>query len=242
MTGFNGAFAVVTGASSGIGCAVAKSLAVQGALVALVGRDLARLEAARAVVAGSGTPVETYSCDLSDDAQLRRLLTALTKTHERVGVLVHAAGVIHPESLASAALSDFDRQYQINVRAPFVLTQGLLPALTRARGQIVFINSSVGLRGKENVGAYAATKHALKAIADTLRMEVNSLGIRVLSVYAGTTATAMQQTLHNAAGAPYSPELLLQPQDIAAVIVHSLLLPRTAEVTDVHIRPMNKST
>lgn len=240
MSSFAGQFAVVTGASSGIGRAVAESLAEQGAGVAVVGRDRARLEAARSAVARFGTVTEAHACELSDDAQVKELLKFLTQAHERVDVLVHAAGVIYPGLLATTAVSDFDNQYRINVRAPFVVTQGLLPALTRAHGQIVFINSSVGLRGKEIVGAYAATKHALKAIADTLRMEVNSLGIRVLSVYAGTTATAMQQSLHENAGVAYVAETLLQPADIAASITNSLSLPRTAEVTDLHIRPMIK--
>lgn len=240
MSAFSGQFAIVTGASSGIGHAVAEALAGEGAAVALVGRDRARLAATRDGIAALGSVAEVYCCDLFDDAQLRQLVANLTQAHERVDVLVHAAGVIYPGPLATAAVSDFDSQYRINVRAPFVLTQGLLPALTRAHGQIVFINSSVGLRGKENVGAYAATKHALKAIADTLRMEVNSLGVRVLSVYAGTTATAMQQSLHENAAVPYAPETLLQPADVAASITSSLSLPRTAEVTDLYIRPMIK--
>jgi NADP-dependent 3-hydroxy acid dehydrogenase YdfG len=240
MNVFGGQFAVVTGASSGIGRAIAESLAAQGASLALVGRDRARLEATRDAVVRFGAGAGVHVCDLSDDGQLRGLIATLTQMHQRIDLLVHAAAVIQPASLASTVVSDFDRQYRTNVRAPFMLTQGLLPAVTRAQGQIVFINSSVGLRGKENVGAYAATKHALKAIADTLRMEVNALGIRVLSVYAGTTATAMQQSLHERAGTAYRPEVLLQPPDIATAIVQSLSLPRTAEVTDLYIRSMIK--
>lgn len=240
MNSLSGQFAVVTGASSGIGFAVAESFAAHGAGLALVGRDRARLQATQSAVARHGAAAEIHACDLSDDAQRQALVRDLTQGHDRVELLVHAAGIIRVAPFASAALSDLDEQYRINLRAPFALTQGLLPALTRGRGQVVFVNSSVGLRGKENVGAYAATKHALKAIADTLRMEVNSLGIRVLSVYAGTTATAMQQTLHEAAGARYLPEAMLQPADIATAIVACLSLPRNAEVTDLHIRPMIK--
>lgn len=233
-------FAVVTGASSGIGFAVAASLAAQGTALALIGRDLERLHVAQSAVARYGITAEIHTCDLSDDAQRQTLLTSLVREHDRVELLVHAAGIIRTAPFATSALSEFDDQYRINLRAPFALTQGLLPALARGRGQVVFINSSVGLRGKEHVGAYAATKHALKALADTLRMEVNPLGIRVLSVYAGTTATAMQKTLHANVGAPYVPETMLQPEDIATAIVNCLSLPRTAEVTDLHIRPMIK--
>lgn len=238
----DGGFAVITGASSGIGRAIAEALAVPGAELALVGRDAQRLDSARGATAGRGARAEIYACDLSDDVQLQRLAASLTSAGRGVDVLVHAAGVIYPAPLASAALADVDRQYRVNVRAPLALTQTLLPALVRARGQIVFINSSVGLQGKANVGAYAGSKHALRGIADSLRIEVNSHGVRVLSVYAGTTATAMQQQLHEIAGMPYAPEALLQPRDVAAAVMSALALPRTAEVTDVHVRPMTKPT
>jgi NADP-dependent 3-hydroxy acid dehydrogenase YdfG len=85
------------------------------------------------------------------------------------------------------------------------------------------------------------TKHALRAIADSLRGEVNPDGVRVLSVYLGRTASEMQERIHQMEGRPYRPELLLQPQDVASVILNALSLPRTAEVTDIHIRPMLKT-
>jgi len=126
------------------------------------------------------------------------------------------------------------------VRGPYLLTQCLLPLLRRRPGQVVFINSSAGLTARANVGQYAATKHALKAVADSLRDEVNRDGVRVLSVFPGRTATPTQEALHRLEGRPYRPERLLQPADVAAVVVHALGLPRTAEVTEIKIRPLVK--
>jgi NADP-dependent 3-hydroxy acid dehydrogenase YdfG len=105
----------------------------------------------------------------------------------------------------------------------------------------VFINSSAGLGAKAGVGQYAASKHALKAIADSLRAEVNALGLRVLSVFPGRTASPMQAAVHALEGKAYHPESLLQPQDVAAVVLNALSLPRSAEVTDISIRPLVKS-
>jgi NADP-dependent 3-hydroxy acid dehydrogenase YdfG len=116
----------------------------------------------------------------------------------------------------------------------------LLPMLRSRHGQVVFINSSVGTRAPANVGQYAATKHALKAIADSLRDEVNADGMRVLSVFLGRTATPMQAAIYEMEGRTYRPELLLQPEDVAAVVINALTLPRTAEVTDISIRPFKK--
>jgi NADP-dependent 3-hydroxy acid dehydrogenase YdfG len=112
--------------------------------------------------------------------------------------------------------------------------------LKSSRGQIVFINSSVGLVARANVGQYAATKHALKAVADSLREEVNTDGVRILSVFPGRTATPMQTAVHEMEGRPYQPEHFIQPEDIADVVINALVLPRTAEVTDINIRPLIK--
>jgi NADP-dependent 3-hydroxy acid dehydrogenase YdfG len=113
--------------------------------------------------------------------------------------------------------------------------------ITARCGQVVFINSSGALNAKPASVQYDATKHALKAIADGLRGEVNAAGVRVLSVYLGRTATDMQARIHQAEGKTYCPELLLQPESVASVIVNALGLARTAEVTDIHIRPMIKT-
>jgi NAD(P)-dependent dehydrogenase (short-subunit alcohol dehydrogenase family) len=80
--------------------------------------------------------------------------------------------------MESAPLEEFDRQYRINVRAPFALTQALLPMLITRRGQIVFINSSAGINAMPDVGHYAATRHAIKAVAGSLRAEVTDIHIR----------------------------------------------------------------
>ena len=116
----------------------------------------------------------------------------------------------------------------------------MFPLLRSSRGQIVFINSSVGLTTRPGVGQFSATQHALKAFADTLRAEVNAAGVRVLSVYPGRTATPRQEAIHRAEGRAYFPERLLQPEDVAVVVINALALNRTAEVTDIQIRPFAK--
>jgi NADP-dependent 3-hydroxy acid dehydrogenase YdfG len=108
-------------------------------------------------------------------------------------------------------------------------------------GSVVFINSSAGLATRANISQYSATKHALKAVADSIRAELNSDGVRVLSVYPGRTAGPQQEAIHKAEGKTYNPELLMQPADIARILVDALKVNRTAEVTDISIRPMRKT-
>jgi NADP-dependent 3-hydroxy acid dehydrogenase YdfG len=154
--------------------------------------------------------------------------------------LVHAAGAISIARLENATVDDLDLQYRVNVRAPYLLTQALLPLLKRSQGEIVFINSSIWLNARSGLAQYAASKYALKAIADSVRDEVNPDGVRVLSIFPGRTAGSLQEAIHTASRQPYDPERLLQPEDVAAAVLAALRLPRTAEMTDISVRPFHK--
>jgi len=233
--------AVVTGASSGVGQAIALALARAGFALCVVGRNADRL-AQTAAAARPLVPVTTFLCDLARNGSVDPLVQSLEGHPGRLDVLVHAAGTIQQGLLEQASIEHLDEQYGANVRGPYVLTQRLLPLLLKARGQIVFINSSAGLAvNRPELAQYAATKHALRAIADSVRAEVNPKGIRVLSVYLGRTATAMQERLFEQNAQDYHPRNLLQPEDVATMVVAALALPMTAEVTDISIRPMMKA-
>ena len=233
--------AIVSGASSGIGRAIALGLAREETSLCLLGRDKQRLLETARTVTNSSPKVTVYQVDLSSEQDLSCLIQRLEQELEYVDVLVHAAGDIVLGDMNSSTIDDLDRQYKINLRAPYLLTQKLLPRVRARRGQVVFINSSMGVHARANVGQYAATKHALKAVADSLRDEVNPHGVRVLSVFVGRTATPMQETIYRLEKKAYDAQLLLQPEDIASVVIRALTLPRTAEVTDIHIRPLVKS-
>ena len=233
-----GRLAVVTGASSGIGRAIALQLAALGVDLWLIGRRAETLEATAAEARRSGTQAWICALDIRSDVDLERFRDRLRKDGEGLDILVHSAGAHFLGAVADAPVAELDEQYQVNLRGPYVLTQLLLPLLRVRRGQIVFVNSSAGLEARAHVGAYAATKHALKALADALRHEVNADGVRVVSVYPGRTATPLQEVIHAQEGKPYEPERLLQAEDVAATIVHAIGMARTAEVTDIRVRPM----
>jgi len=237
---FAGQVAVVTGATSGIGEAIARALAQEGAIVGLVGRRAGRLEAIGGDARRGGRRVLEFVVDLCEDSDIATLHARMERECGQLDILVHAAGVCLPGSVAQAGVEDFDAQYRINLRAPYVLTRALLPMLRARRGQIVFVNSSAGLATRGGISQYAATKHGLHALADCLRDEVNGDGVRVLSVFPGRTATPGQAALYARDGRPYEPERLVQPGDVASAVLAALALERTAEVTNVMIRPMRK--
>jgi NADP-dependent 3-hydroxy acid dehydrogenase YdfG len=235
-----GKVAVVTGASRGIGEAIAIALAERSSALCLVGRHRDALQAV-ADAAPRGRSVHLFDADLGDERAVRGLAARVGQHVGQVDMLIHCAALYGRGTLRDASVEQLDRLYQVNVRGPYLLTQLLLPLLTASRGQVVFMNSSQGLEATAAAGQYAATKHALKAIADSLRQELNPEGVRVLTVFPGRTATPGMEEIFRIENRPYKPEQLLQPSDIAAVIVNALGLPRTAEVTNISIRPFTKS-
>ena len=179
--------------------------------------------------------------DLRSDAAVRHLTERVSRELGGVDTLVHAAAVIELGTLETATLAELDLQYETNVRAPYALTKALLPWVRERRGQVVFINSTAGVQAGPGVGQYAATKHALRAIADSLRSEVNADQVRVLTVLLGRTATPMQEAVHKTEGRRYRPEVLIQPEAVAAMVTGALTLPGATEVTEISMRPLVKA-
>jgi NADP-dependent 3-hydroxy acid dehydrogenase YdfG len=228
--------AVVTGASGGIGRAVTLQLMAAGACVTAVGRDKERL---KALSSGAGS-VSLAELDLTDDARRLAFVNDLSDG-SRVDLLVLSAGIHSRGDHISAPIPTLDSLYATNVRAPYALIQELLPMLRAGGGDIVVVNSTQGVRAAGGVGQYAATQHAVRAITDSLREEINRDGVRVCIIHLGRVATPLQEQIFRQEGRPYTPELLAQPEDVATVVMTVLGLPDGAEITEVHLRPANKS-
>ena len=233
--------ALVTGGTSGIGRALCQALAAKGLSVILTGRDQARAAETRQSLP---QPQRHHAIigDLADTGFVTALAAkAQQLSHGALAVLVHAAGVHGAQPLEQISAADFDLTLATNLRAPTLLSTALLPALRAARGQVVFINSSSVNNPRPDVATYAASKAGLKAFADAFRALVNPDGVRVLSVFPGRTATPMQHANYVREGRRFQPELLLQPEDVARSVLAALVLPETAELTELQIRPCIKS-
>jgi NADP-dependent 3-hydroxy acid dehydrogenase YdfG len=234
--------AVVTGASSGIGRAIACALAESGSQLCLVARRKQLLEVLAEDLRSVSPRCHVCCTDLTRDDEIHSLSSMVQSELGGVDILVLCGGSMFHGRTEQASLDELDLQYRSNLRAHYALVQLLLPSLRERQGQIVFINSSLGMRpGSAGVGQYAALEHGLRALADSLRDEVNGDGVRVLSVYPGRTATPRMEAFYRERGLPYYPEVLMQPEDVAGMVVAALSLPRTAEVTDISMRPMQKT-
>lgn len=230
--------AVVTGASTGIGNSIALGLAEKKVNLCLVGRNVDRLKKQREILIQNSPKVTICKADLSNESDINKISTAVLKEFGTASILIHSAGFLSMGAVENAQRDSLDLHFKVNYLAPYLITQSLLPTLKETQGQIVFINSSAIQRAIPNLVQYTSSKFALKGLADTLREEINPFGVRVLSIYPGQTASAMQKKLYKEKALTYQPERLLQPEDISDIIICSLMLPRTAEVTEIYIRPM----
>jgi NADP-dependent 3-hydroxy acid dehydrogenase YdfG len=237
MTDLRNKIALVTGGSSGIGAAIGLALAREGVKVGLVGRDLERLTAVAEQARAHSPQVHRYQADLTEMADLNSLKASVDDDFGGLDILIHGAGAFgsgRVEQVEAQLLMDL---FRINTWSPYALTHLFLPALRQRRGTIVFINSRAGLRAPAGLSQYAASKFALKAIADVLRAEVSREGVRVMSVFPGKVATPMQERIQREAGRPYLAEQLPQADHVAEVVLSALRMPSTAEITDVTIQP-----
>lgn len=219
---------LLTGAGSGIGELVARTLHERGDEVWLVARSPERAEE----LASSYDGARTLVADLSDPSSL----TDLAVPDELAGV-VHSAGVVDVAPLTETDPADLERAVAVNLVAPMVLSRLVVPAVRRARGTHVFVNSGSGLRAKADWASYNASKFGLRGFADALRGEESGHGVRVTSVYPGRVATPMQERVHAAEGASYDPSEWIRPETVAAQVVAVLDLSADATITDLTISP-----
>ena len=202
---------LITGAGSGIGALLAERLLERGD----------ELPGATVLVA-----------DLTDPAQVEAL-----DLPGSLDSVVHAAGVVDLAPVADLSTAAWTEQLAVNLVAPAVLTRVALPALRAARGTVVFVNSGAGLFAHPTWSAYAASKHGLRALADSLRAEEQEHGVRVSSLYPGRTATPMQAKVHDQEGKDYDPAAWIDPATVVDAVLHVLDLPGDATVTDLSIKP-----
>jgi NADP-dependent 3-hydroxy acid dehydrogenase YdfG len=221
--------ALVTGASRGIGAAVARALA-PGYDVLLGGRDIGALEALADELPGSRPwPVELTDAEAIAEA---------TGGIERLDVLVHSAGIGLLGSVADTPAASWRLQFDVNVVAVAELTRLLLPALRAARGRIVLLNSASGLAARPGWGSYAASKFALRAFADALRAEEAPHGVRVTSVHPGRVDTDMQRGVVAHEGGEYEPAAYLRPESVAGAVLLAATAPADAALTELVLRPV----
>jgi short-subunit dehydrogenase len=253
---FAGGAAVVTGAASGIGEALARQLAEQGSNLVLVDRDAARLaEVADGIrSARPGLAIDTYVVDLSDDDATGRFAETLATEHPETTLLVNNAGVALGGRFDQVTLEEFDWVMAVNFRAVVRLTHALLPALKAHPGaHLVNVSSVFGIFAPAGQAAYAASKFAVRGFSEAVRHELAENGIGVTVVHPGGIKTRIAESARTGSGVSveeyergrkqFAKLLTIDPATAAAQIVDAiekrrprLLIGWSAKVPDVLVR------
>ncbi|HYC72189.1 MAG TPA: SDR family oxidoreductase [Opitutaceae bacterium] len=237
--GPRGAAAIVTGAGSGIGRAVALRLAAEGWHALLLGR---RADALAATVAAAGAArgrLAAHACDISDPAAPAAAAEAALRHFGRLDALVNAAGVNTPRrALDVLSLEDYHRLLGTNLHGAYHCVQAVLPAMRRqGAGTIVNINSEAGLRASAKSGAaYVIGKFGLTGLTQTINVEERARGIRACSIFPGDVDTPLLDQ-RPAPPPPDARRRMMQPEDVAACVWLALNLPPRAVVEELVVRP-----
>lgn len=223
MRRFEGRVSIVTGASQGIGEAIARDLAAEGAAVVLVDVQPDKLEAVVRSIADAGGKAEAHQADVADAAAVERVVAAVAAAHGRIDHLVNNAGITRDGLLMRMREEDWDAVIRVNLKGTFNFSKAVIRTMIAAKyGRIVNIASVAGLMGNAGQANYAASKAGVIAFARSLAREVGVRGITVNAVAPGFIATAMTDLLPEDVKKAYLEIIPMKkfglPKDVASAV------------------------
>jgi len=226
--------AIVTGASRGIGRAIAEALARDGMRLVLNALTPTRLEEVVRDLRSQGGEVDAVPGDVGDEEVANRLVGTAINRFGQLDVAVNNAGIGTLGPLETMDPAEFDRVFRTNVRGPFLLMRAAIPAMKRkGGGTLVSIASLAGVNPVPQRAAYSASKWALIGLSRSVLQEVRRDGIRVIILEPGSTLTEFD---HDPSKLVHK-DKFVSPEDVAAVLVAALKLPPRATVSEIEIRP-----
>jgi 3-oxoacyl-[acyl-carrier protein] reductase len=233
----SGVPAVVTGATEGIGRAIAFQLGNAGARLAICARTEPNVRATVQALREARIDAVGMPCDVSDPAGVDAFAAFAVKQHGAPRVLVNNAGIGRFKPLTDLSLDDWDATMAVNVRSLFLMTRAFLAGMKQiGGGTIVNIASLAGRNGFEGGTAYCASKHAVLGFSKALMPEVRKHNIRVVAICPGSVATPFMDKQPRERS---NRDRVLAPDDVAHAVVAALTIPERAMVSELDIRPTN---
>ncbi len=230
--------ALVTGASKGIGRETALALAREGAHIAISARSEELLQEVAGEIRAAGSKALVFPGDMSDEKAIAEFVEATIAEFGRLDILINNAGVGIFGPIAELSTEDWDTMFNLNMRGVFLMTRTCLPHL-RAAGESVVVNvaSLAGKNAFVGGGGYAATKHALLGFSRCLMLEERQHGLRVLAICPGSVNTPFN--IDRSPADDPRRRRIIQPEDVAATIVHMIRMPQHTMISEIDMRPSN---
>jgi 3-oxoacyl-[acyl-carrier protein] reductase len=229
--------AVITGATEGIGRAIAVALGSAGAKVAICARTAQNVDATVSALREAGLDAIGRACDVADPAAVRAFADFVSRERGDAAVLVNNAGIGRFAPLEELTLEDWDETIAVNLRSLYLVTRAFLPGLVRAgKSSIVNIASLAGRNGFEGGTAYCASKHAVLGFSKALMLEVRKRGLRVIAICPGSVATPFMDKQDRMRP---DRDRILTAEDVAQAVLATLTLSDRAMVSELDIRPTN---
>ncbi|HTU02063.1 MAG TPA: SDR family NAD(P)-dependent oxidoreductase [Candidatus Sulfotelmatobacter sp.] len=239
MQSLKGKVAVVTGASMGMGRAIAVALGEEGCRLGLVARSADRLEETARLVRAKGGEAESFAGDVADPVFVRRTVERLAERSGRIDLLVNNAGTnTFHRNLADSSVADWKRVMETNLTGAFLFTRYVLPHMRKAgSGQIIIISSGAGLQAGGPAGvAYCASKHGLHSLTGSINAEERRHGVRACVIAPGETDTA-NLDLRPRPPAKADVARMLRPEDIAEAVRYVAVQPERVSVELLVVNP-----
>jgi 3-oxoacyl-[acyl-carrier protein] reductase len=242
MNSLESRVAVVTGATRGVGQAVARRLASMGAHVLLVARNADELKRVRDQIAASGSTASALPCDLTDAAAVARLGEAVARGHQRCDILVNNAGIgLQGKLLHEVAPEEWDLVFNTNLRGPYLMIRAFAPLMIAAlSGHIVNISSLAGRNPLPKGAAYAASKWGLNGLTYSVAEELRQYNIRVSLIAPGSINTEFSDHAGRGAASGKDPNKKLQPEQIASIVAMLVTQEAQSFISEVLVRPTQK--
>jgi 3-oxoacyl-[acyl-carrier protein] reductase len=234
--------AVVTGATRGVGNAIAHSLASMGAHVLLVARNTGELNEVREQIVASGGAASIFPCDLMDASAVAQLGEAVDWQHHRCDILVNNAAVgIDGKLLHEVTPEEWDLVFNTNLRGPYLMIRAFAPLMIAAgSGHIINISSLAGRNPLPKGAAYAASKWGLNGLTYSVADELRQYNIRVSVIAPGSINTGFNDHSGRGAASGKDPNKKLQPDQIASVVATLVTQPAQSFISEVLMRPTQK--
>lgn len=229
-------YALITGASSGIGKATALAFAKAGIHLALVGRNPEKLEAVAQQARLSGVEAQVFVVDLSELAKVRELVSSIVAKLPRLDIVINSAGMGYTNGLLETPLADWQRVIDLNITSVLQVIQGVLPQLrSQKQGTIINLSSIAAHQVFPNWGLYCVSKFGLLALTKTLAAEERSYGIRVISMSPGSVNTEIWDT--DTVDADFDRSAMLTPEVVANSILYAAQMPQGAVIEEMVLLP-----